>query len=57
MVLMLVLKVLVYIPAVMCPAMTPFWSDTPRAAAQVDVHSLDSLLCLENRKQAGSSFL
>jgi len=51
-VLMLVLKVLVDIPVVMCPAMTPFWSETPRAAAQVDVHSPDYITCLENWNEA-----
>ncbi len=49
---MLVLKVLVDIPVVMCPAMTPFWSETPRAAAQVDVHSPDYITCLENWNEA-----
>ncbi len=57
MVLMLVLKVLVDIPVVMRPAMTPFWSKTPRAAAQVDVHSPDCITCLEHWNEAVLGFL
>ncbi len=52
MVLMLVSKVLADILVVMCTAMTPSWSDTPCVAAQVNVHLLGWLTCLEKWNEA-----